>query len=156
MDLGWVDFIFCHSTVCPVQLGQMETQQNWLGSMASLWNFQIEVNPDTAHNHQIHTVFCTRPFRDQHRTPGSVAVVDGRPTISTDGRTTPPPPLPSLSTSSASSKPLPPPQFPAESRLWSWAALLLSVSLVSALEECARPSAVRSGSSLRRRRTRIS
>ena len=31
-DLGWIDFDFGFSTVCPILLGQTEILQNWLGS----------------------------------------------------------------------------------------------------------------------------
>ena len=38
--LGWVDFDFSHSTVCPILLGQMGIWQNWLYSWAKWWNIQ--------------------------------------------------------------------------------------------------------------------
>ena len=44
-DLGWVDFDFSCSTICPILLGLLGIWQNRLGSWARLWNTQIKVNP---------------------------------------------------------------------------------------------------------------
>ena len=44
-DLGWVDFDFSCSTICPILLRLLGIWQNRLGSWARLWNTQIKVNP---------------------------------------------------------------------------------------------------------------
>ena len=44
-DLGWVDFDFSCSSVCPVLLGLMGIGQKWLCSWARWWNTQIKGNP---------------------------------------------------------------------------------------------------------------
>ena len=44
-DLGWVEFDFGFSTVCPILLGLMRDRQRGQGSGQDEWKIQIIVNP---------------------------------------------------------------------------------------------------------------
>ena len=37
-DMGWVDYDFCHSTLCQTLLRQMGVWQDWRGNSARWWN----------------------------------------------------------------------------------------------------------------------
>ena len=59
--LGWVDFIFACSTVCPILPGTVGILQKRMGSWARWWNMQIKVNPTPVHVQMGHPVLCCKP-----------------------------------------------------------------------------------------------
>ena len=56
LRLGFADFDFECSTVCPTLLGLVGIWQKRLGSWARWWNTEIKVNPTQVYEHMGHPV----------------------------------------------------------------------------------------------------
>ena len=54
-NLGWVDFDFESSTVCPILPGLMGIWQKLLGKYTRLWNAEIQANPTQVREQMVHT-----------------------------------------------------------------------------------------------------
>ena len=56
LHLGWADFGLGYSTTCQIMPGLWGIWQKWLGSWATWWSIQINVNPTQVHDQMRHPV----------------------------------------------------------------------------------------------------